>query len=205
MISISSPFLGVLICAASLASTPTVFGAAILGEVDFAGTAVLNGTLATATAFTSFTNVQVEGGSDSYEAPGLVPVGTAVTVTAFSFGSGSYGMTLVSPAVDPLWTFSVGSTTYSFSLSAMSVARFASPTTQFLNITGQGAASITGYDNTPATFAFSSTQNIGSAGVSTTFTLSSAAINSTVPEPGALSFLGVVLLGLVGWRRRSSW
>jgi hypothetical protein len=200
MTSISSPFLGVLFVAASLAITPTVFGATILGDVEFAGTAVLNGPLATATAFTSFVGVQVSDGSGSYAVPTLVPAGTSVTVAAFSFGSGSYTMTPVSPVVDPLWTFSVGGTTYSFKLSAISVSR----STQFLNITGLGAASITGYDTTPATFALSSTQSTGSSSVSSTFTMTSTAIDTTIPEPGALSLLGVVLLGLVGWRRRSS-
>ena len=204
MTSISSPLLGVLVLAASLAVTPTVFGAAILGEVGFSGTAVLNGSLATATAFTSFSGVQVSDGTGSYEAPALVSDVTAVTVTAFSFGSGSYSMTPVSPVVDPLWTFSVGGTTYSFKLSAISVSRSVIPSTQFLNITGQGAASITGYDNTPATFALSSSQSLGSSNVSSSFTITSTAIGTTIPEPGALSLLGVVLFGLVGRRRRSS-
>lgn len=205
MISMSSPMLSVLVIAASLAVTPTVFGATILGDVKFAGTAVSNGPLATATAFTSFVGVQVSDGSDSYEPPTLVDDITSVTVTAFSFGSGSYSMAPVSPVVDPLWTFSFGGATYSFKLLALSVSRFASSSTQFLNITGQGVASITGYDNTPATFALSSTQSIGSVSSSTTFSLTSTAVSTTVPEPGALSLLGVVLLGLVGWRRRSSW
>jgi hypothetical protein len=205
MTSIASPLLGVLVVAASLAVTPMVFGATIVGDVEFAGTAVLNGPLATATAFTSFVGVEVSDGTGSYEAPTLVSDSTSVTVTAFSFGSGSYSMTPVSPVVDPLWTFSVGGTTYSFKLSAMSVSRPVLSSTQFLNISGQGVASITGYDNTVATFAFTSSQSIGSPSVSTTFSLTSTAINSTVPEPGALSLLGVVLLGLVGWRRRSSW
>jgi hypothetical protein len=205
MTSISSPLLGVLVLAASLAVTPTGFGAAILGQVDFAGTAVLNGPLATATAFTSFVGVQVSDGTGSYEVPALVSDGTSVTVTAFSFGSGSYSMTPVSPVVDPLWTFSVGGTTYSFKLSAISVSRSVIPSTQFLNISGLGAASITGYDTTPASFALSSTQIPGSSGVSATFTLISTAIDSTIPEPGALSLLGVVLLGLLGRRQRSSW
>ena len=205
MTSISSPLLGVLVLAASLAATPTVFGAAILGQVEFAGTAVLNGPLATATAFTSFVGVQVSDGTGSYEVPALVSDGTSVTVTAFSFGSGSYSMTPVSPVVDPLWTFSVGGTTYSFKLSAISVSRSVLPSTQFLNISGLGAASITGYDTTPASFALSSTQNTGSSDVSATFTLISTAIDSTIPEPGALSLLGVVLLGLLGRRQRSSW
>ena len=205
MIPMSSPMLSVLVIAASLAVTPTVFGATILGNVEFAGTAVLDGPLATATAFTSFVGVQVLDGTDSYAVPTLVSEGTSVTVTAFSFGSGSYSMTPVSPVVDPLWTFSVGGTTYSFKLSAMSVSRSVLPSTQFLNISGLGAASITGYDTTPATFALSSTQSTGSPGVSATFTITSAAIDTTIPEPGALSLLGVVLLGLVGWRRRSSW
>ena len=204
MTSISSPLLGVLVRAASLAVTPTVFGAAILGEVEFSGTAVLNGPLATATAFTSFVGVQVSDGTGSYAVPALVADGTSVTVTAFSFGSGSYSTTPVSPVVDPLWTFSVGGTTYSFKLSAISVSRSVIPSTQFLNITGLGAASITGYDPTPASFALSSSQSIGSTSVSATFTLISTAIDSTIPEPGALSLLGVVLFGLVGRRRRSS-
>ena len=204
MTSTSSPFLGVLFIAASLAITPTVFGATILGDVEFAGTAVLNGPLATATAFTSFVGVQVSDGTISYAVPTLVSAGTSVTVAAFSFGSGSYSMTPVSPVVDPLWTFAVGGTTYSFKLSAISVSRSVLLSTQFLNITGLGAASITGYDTTPATFALSSAQSTGSSSVSSTFTITSTAIDTTIPEPGALSLLGVVLLGLVGWRRRSS-
>ena len=205
MTSISSPLLGVLVVAASLAITPTVSAATILGEVEFSGTAVLNGPLATATAFTSFSGVEVSDGTGSYAVPTLVADGTSVTVTAFSFGSGSYSMTPVSPVVDPLWTFSVGGTTYSFKLSAISVSRSVLSSTQFLNISGLGAASITGYDTTAASFAMSSTQSTGSSSVSSTFTITSTAIDTTIPEPGALSLLGVVLLGLAGWRRRSSW
>lgn len=205
MSSVSSPMLAILVLASSLVATPAVFGATIVGDIEFTGTAVLNGTLSTATAFTSFVGVTVSDGTGDYEVPTLVSDSASVTVATFSFGSGSYTLTPVSPAVDPLWTFSIGATTYSFKLSALSVARPVVASTQFLNISGQGVASITGYDNTPATFAFSSTQNVGSSSVSTSFTLSSTAITSTVPEPGALSFLGVVLLGLVGWRRRTAW
>jgi hypothetical protein len=165
----------------------------ISGTIDFTGGAVLNGSLETATAFTSYFGNAVSlpavlGGSQTGDYQ-FVPTGTQVKVDPFSFDP-------FNPSSDlsiPLWSFSVNSTEYSFTATSILVVE-QSP--HFLNVEGAGIASITGFADTAATWSFTDTGS--GAGPSFNFGGSMA----VVPEPSitplvmALSLLAGAVLGI---------
>ena len=159
----------------------------ITGSIQFVGGATLNGPIATATAYTAFfgpggtgTLPQVLGGSQSGDYAG-VPTGTLTTITPFSFNpSGA--------PVMPLWTFTVGATTYSFDATSITVDFQSSA---FLNIEGTGVAHITGFSDTPGTWSFTDT----GLGATPVFTFGGA--TTVVPEPSVteLAMMAAPLLG----------
>lgn len=193
--------LSIVLLAACL-SVGAASAATIMGQAGISGIATFNGPLATATAVTVFQLVELDEGTGTY-APSLVPAGTAVTVTTFTFGAGQFAETPVTPIISPLWTFTVGTTEYAFDLSSMSVSRPIEGTVQFLNISGQGVAKVTGYDNTPATFSFSALQSTASTGTTVGFSIKNSAVGAVVPEPQVVILLGMALLMAAGWRRRT--
>jgi hypothetical protein len=67
-----------------------------------------------------------------------------------------------------------------------------------LDITGDGFFSVTGYDNTPGAFTFTTQLTPGQT--STTF--SASALASPVPEPASLALVGSSLIGFAGMARR---
>jgi hypothetical protein len=161
-------------------------GATILGQVSFTGTVTLDAPLATATAFTGFSNVQVDVGNGDYAVPATVPVNTPVTITAFSFAP-------FTPPVAPLWNFSVGGTAYTFDLSSLVVERTTLAGNHFLSLSGLGVARITGFEDTLGDFAFTAQQAVGAVGTTVTFSVENVVPSMTVPEPG------VGVLGFLGW------
>ncbi|HEV2207707.1 MAG TPA: PEP-CTERM sorting domain-containing protein [Verrucomicrobiae bacterium] len=169
-------------CAPVLADTP------ITGQIQFGGGANLNGSLGTATGFSSFfgplgtgTPEVAYGSSGTYAS---VPVGTGATFSNFSF----------SPApVTPfsLWSFSVGTTEYSFDVTSLTIA---AQNASFLDLQGTGVAHVTGLTDTTGNWSITDT------GTGPMFTFGNL---TNVPEPATS---GLILLGLtaLGVRRRAA-
>jgi hypothetical protein len=175
----------------------------ITGEIQFNGGATLNtGDLSTATAFTSIfgpggpsTQPQVLGGGTQTGDYSGVPDGTAVTFQTFSFPSSSSFA---------LWSFTVGSTAYSFEATSVTIAYQDS---FFLDIQGTGMASITGgattFTDTPGTWEVTDT---GSGGVPVfTFGADTDVQGNPTPEPATsallLMFLPVAWLAFKARRK----
>jgi len=183
--------------AAGMLTSGEASAAAIIGLPTFTGTATLNGPLSTATSFTSFDSVQVESGTGDYAVPSLVPLHTAVTITAFSFEP-------FTPVVAPLWTFNVGGTDYSLDLSTLSVSRMTLGENHFLNLSGKGTARADGFESSPADFSFSAQQSVNAVGNTVTFSVENVVPGIPVPEPGALVLVAGALLAVAGGRRRGA-
>ncbi len=117
----------------------------IEGSISFYGTPTPNGSgsLATATAITSFTHVTVLAGQESGVFTN-VPGGAAATWTPFTFSP---------PAafVIPLWALTNNGVICSFDSSSMTLTS-QGPTV--LSIQGTGIAHITGFADTPGTWIF---------------------------------------------------
>ena len=184
-----APLLGSLILGGAIAADAQP----ISGTINFTGGAVLNGSLETATTFTSYFGNGVSlptvlGGSQTGDYQ-FVPAGTQVMIDPFSF-SPFNPLSIVSI---PLWSFSVNSTKYNFTATSIFVVQ-QSP--HFLNVEGAGIASITGFADTPATWSFTDTGS--GAGPSFNFGGSMA----VVPEPSltplamAVPLLGYLLLDI---------
>ena len=114
--------------------------------------------------------------------------GTTANYTDFTFDP------FTSP-IAPLWTFTVGETTFSFDLESVSVSLRSS--TQ-LGLEGMGTVRADGYDDTPMQWTFSG----DSAGGILRFSAAAA----TVPEPSVVGLLGLglIAMGAVGVRRRNA-
>jgi len=133
-------------------------------------------------------SVQTMYGSGDY-------LGTAGTQTTFQpityVGTG--GSAVLSGPVTPLWTFTMGTTTYSFELTSLSSAYTGSGS---LTLAGSGTAYITGFDATQGSFAIQ--------GTGFQFMSASATANGVgVPDGGStVALLGFAFLGLEGLRRK---
>jgi hypothetical protein len=161
----------------------------ITGEISFSGGATLNGLLNNATAFTSIFGPGGPGTGDPLVNSGAtgsyasVPVGTPVSFTPFTFNPAP-----VSPF--QLWSFSNGSSTYSFEVTSVVISRQL-PT--FLNIQGNGVAYITGHTPTLGTWGITDT---GSAGP--VFSFGNVTM---VPEPTAALLFVFGSIALIARKR----
>jgi hypothetical protein len=123
----------------------------------------------------------------------VVLTGTPTTFNDFSFIGDGAAATLLGPDT-PIWTFTFGGSTYSFDLLALTNGHVDAGSMAFA---GTGIAHITGFDDTPASFA------LQGAGTGFDFTLSSST-TATIPEGSttALFVLGLVLVGIVTLRQK---
>ena len=161
----------------------------ITGDIQFTGGATLDtGSLATATAFTqifgpggSGTQPLVLGGGTSTGDYAGVPDGTQVAFQTFSFG-------VSAPQVVPLWSFTVGGTSYAFQTASITVAY---QSAYFLDISGTGTATITGFLPTAGNWSITDT---GTGGTPVfTFGAATDVGGSPTPEPSTVMLLLVVL------------
>ena len=165
--------------------------APISGAIEFFGSATASGPSGTGQTDISFSNPwHTLATTGNYNG---VLTGTDTTFNNFSFTGDGTSATLIG-SDSPIWTFNFGGSTYSFDLRALTSGHVESGSMAF---TGTGIAHITGFADTPASFA------LQGAGSGFDFTLSSST-TATIPEGGttALLVLGLVLVGIVTLRQR---
>jgi len=115
-----------------------------------------------------------------------VAFATPVNFTSFTFSPA------LSPSpVDPLWSFSSGGSTFSFTLTSLQVI---AQTGDFLNLSGEGTLKATGLEDTKGYWQFTGQGPIGNFSVSSS--------SGAVPLPGTLALLGLGLFGAAGVTRR---
>ena len=136
--------------------------------------------------------LHVNFGTDDYSG---VPVPTDVNFAAITFQN---GVGLTSPNV-PEWTFTVGTTTYSFDLLSLMTATFVNGNVSGITLMGDGVAHITGFDDTKAIFALEAT------GTHLSFAIlqpSNTAVPGVPDSGSALALLGIGLVAVEGLRRK---
>jgi hypothetical protein len=165
--------------------------APISGAIEFFGSASASGPSGNGQTDISFSNPwHTLATTGSYNG---VLTGTDTTFNNFSFTGDGNSVTLIGTD-SPAWTFNFGGSTYSFDLLALTNGHVEAGSMAF---TGTGIAHITGFTDTPASFA------LQGAGSGFDFTLSSSTTGS-IPEGNTtvLLVLGLVLVGIVTFRQK---
>lgn len=113
-----------------------------------------------------------------------IGIGSFGTINDFLFNP------LTPSPVNPLWTITGNASTWAFSLESVTIVM---TTDNFINLTGTGILSGTGFDDTMGTWSFSADE------VGSEFSWSSTNA-PTISEPGALVLFGIGLLGMASRR-----
>ena len=208
----------IFICsvAAVCLAAPQANAQAIDGSIGF-GIGGLFGSTSTTISQTAGTTT-VDFGSNG-SGPGGTPPGTGTgrvlagsgnytgtngqlaTFSDFSFTGSGLGATLQNAPVNPLWTFTILGTTYSFRLDSIIAGTYSNDgNVQGIGLVGRGVAFITGFDPTPGIFTLE-----GSAGVPGAFNLifSTTTVRAGVPDGGAtVALLGITMMGIAAVRRK---
>ena len=164
----------------------------IQGDIDFGGVVTFDTTsLATATRVNVWNSSQVLQRSGDFANPtySIDPGDPATMGTPWIFNSGTPATPAPGPAKPMLWQ--IGGFTFDLS-SSMVVSQPTDGT--FLDVSGVGTMSGNGFDPTPGTWSFNSTQADGSSNPTFSFQANSAA----VPEASPLALFGMGVLGLIG-------
>lgn len=160
--------------------SPNIYAQEIIGSIGFAavGDAIAGGSFADPTSFAP-TQPFITSGTGAYSGATFL---TPVTFTGFQLNPQAQH-------VAPLWSFNVGTTTYSFD--ATSVTATFDAAAQEWDLSGNGIATATGYASTPGTWNI----NLSESGSTIVFD-SSASTSVATPEKStwALVASGLVVL-----------
>ena len=156
----------------------------ITGSIEFFGSSVASGPSGppdTIHFIDPWHSVAATGGYSG------VLTGTNTTFNDFTFIGDGTAATLIGTD-SPIWTFTLGATTYSFDLLALTTGHVDAGSMGF---SGTGIAHITGFADTPASFA------LEGSGTGFNFQLSSSTTAAT-PEGGTTAVMFAFGLALVG-------
>lgn len=173
--------------AVATATALSAFAIPSAGEISFDGAITFNTLdLATATAISSFANPRVSAAAQfgNYAA---VPDDTPVTFAQ------PINFAVFSGPLENLWQISHEGINCTFDLNTLAVT-FQAP--GFLNLSGQGLAHITGFDNTPGVWRMTAQEGVQRF----SFSASSTASGVSVPDNGSTVLLlgvGFVAVGII--------
>jgi hypothetical protein len=175
-----------LALAATLAISPMALADPITGSIGISG--FNDHWNASSVTFIPTANAGDASGNLATVIPGAVaPSVTPATIDITT-------LTFATPDV-LIWT--IGTSTATFTITGP--VNVVLDTTAFLNLSGTGLLTLTGYDPTTAYFSFAST--VSGASTNYIFDVNTQAPGTT-PEPGTLTLFGTGLLGLAGMLRR---